>query len=108
LYFWYQDTIPLEQQVFKEQLDDNPYQGCNNFESDINLLIFTKHCCHSFIGHAYLHNLKNSIWATYDRGSDANSVDVQPYVTYSNSTKYEEGREKRSPEQTRQLREDQV
>ena len=62
----------------------------------------------SFLGHAYLHNLKNSLWATYDRGSDANSVDVQPYVTYSNSSKDEEGRQKRSPEQTRQMSEDQV
>ena len=62
----------------------------------------------SFLGHAYLHNLKNSLWATYDRGSDANSVDVQPYVTYSNSTNNEEGRQKRSPEQSRQMSEYQV
>ena len=62
----------------------------------------------SFLGHAYLHSLKNSLWATYDRGSDANSVDVQPYVTYSNSTNNEEGRQKRSPEQSRQMSEYQV
>ena len=85
----------------------NIYKICL-FKLNFSTKLWNFRCFNLTLGHKWLHSLKNSIWGTYDRNSNENSVNKQPNIIITNSKKNKANRQKRSSEQQHITSEDQV